>query len=491
MAITKVTEGVRTLGTGEVATANMATDPTNASNLSSGDVPLAQLGNAPATDLTPLEDDIAILGFKVATNGSLAKYDLVDQTQDVFQDASGIDASASTNEVRDSSNYYSGSEPQPTGGTITEWESGGTTYVVHSFLSTGVFDTNGFAGTADYLVVAGGGGGGGDYSGGGGAGGYRIFLDQTIADDTYTATVGSGGIAGSGSGVQGGDGGTSSFIGGSISKSSTGGGGGGAEISAGRPGGSGGGGDYNSAGGTGNQGGYTPVEGYAGGQGTSTGDLPAGGGGGASEVGESAPDNSTAGDGGDGLANTIRTGASVTYAGGGGGGGSPSATPGTGGAGGGGNGGTTPTVGAVNSGGGGGGANVDNGTGAAGGSGIVVVKFAAGAFGGYNNMTLVSNATTSEAVPTKGDIVLTYTNGIGTATINTDIKAYISRDNGTTYTQFTLADQGDTGGHTILTAHDLDVSAQPSGSSMRYKVETLNQSGSKATRIQAVSLGWS
>ena len=45
MAITKVTEGVRTLGTGEVATANMATDPTNASNLSSGSVPTAQLGN--------------------------------------------------------------------------------------------------------------------------------------------------------------------------------------------------------------------------------------------------------------------------------------------------------------------------------------------------------------------------------------------------------------------------------------------------------------
>ena len=33
MAITKVTEGVRTLGTGEVATANMATDPTNANAL--------------------------------------------------------------------------------------------------------------------------------------------------------------------------------------------------------------------------------------------------------------------------------------------------------------------------------------------------------------------------------------------------------------------------------------------------------------------------
>jgi len=80
----------------EVTTAKMATDPTNASNLSSGSVPLAQLDNAPSTDITPLQDDIAILGFKVATNGSLAKYDLVDQTQDVFEDASGIDASAST-----------------------------------------------------------------------------------------------------------------------------------------------------------------------------------------------------------------------------------------------------------------------------------------------------------------------------------------------------------------------------------------------------------
>ena len=96
MAITKVTEGVRTLGTGEVATANMATDPTNASNLSSGSVPTAQLGNV---DTTTLEDDIAILGFKVATNGSLAKYNLVDQTEDAFEDASGIDTSTSTNEI--------------------------------------------------------------------------------------------------------------------------------------------------------------------------------------------------------------------------------------------------------------------------------------------------------------------------------------------------------------------------------------------------------
>ena len=59
----------------------------------------------------------------------------------------------------------------------------------------------------------------------------------------------------------------------------------------------------------------------------------------------------------------------------------------------------------------------------------------------YNNMTLISNATSAEAVPTKGDIVMTYTNGLGTAILNTDLKGYVSRDGGTTYTSGTLASQ--------------------------------------------------
>ena len=46
---------------GEVTTAKLAVDPTDADNLSSGDVPLAQLGNVPDTDLTGIEDDIALL----------------------------------------------------------------------------------------------------------------------------------------------------------------------------------------------------------------------------------------------------------------------------------------------------------------------------------------------------------------------------------------------------------------------------------------------
>ena len=143
----------------------------------------------------------------------------------------------------------------------------------------------------------------------------------------------------------------------------------------------------------------------------------------------------------------------------------------------------------ANTGGGGAGGGHANDVGGAGGSGFVGITY--GSFNNYNNMTLVSNATTAEAVPTKGDLVMTYTNGAGTNVVNTDIKGYVSRDNGSNYTQGTLVSQGTSGGHTILTFHDLDISSQPSGSSMRYKIETLNQSISKYANIQAVSLGWS
>ena len=106
-------------------------------------------------------------------------------------------------------------------------------------------------------------------------------------------------------------------------------------------------------------------------------------------------------------------------------------------------------------------------------------------------MTLISNSVTAQAQPTKADVVLTYTNGAGTATINTDLIASVSRDNGTTYTPTTLVLQGTTGGHTILTANNVDISAQPAGTSMIWKIATANQSVSKDTRIHAVSLGWS
>ena len=176
---------------GTVTSADLAVDPRNASNFNAGDVPTAQLGNAPS--LTSLKDDIAVVSFKISANGNLSKYNLVDQFSDTFQDATGIDASASSNATRNSTGkYYSGKTPS-TGGTITTHGS----YTVHSFLDTG--NTNfvvGAAGNVDVLVVAGGGGGGVFSGGGGGAGGFRTSASHAVTAQTYVVTVGAGGAGG-------------------------------------------------------------------------------------------------------------------------------------------------------------------------------------------------------------------------------------------------------------------------------------------------------
>ena len=467
-----------------ITSTDMALDPRNASNLSSGDVPAAQLDNV---DLTGLEDDTALLGFKTAANGSLAKYNLLDQTVDAFEDATGVDASASTNEIRNSSGkYYSGSDPA-TGGTITT--DGSDT--IHTFTVNDTF-VAGAAANAELLVVAGGGSGGGNhYLGGGGAGGYRTVASHAITAQSYSVTVGAGGDKTEASAPYG-KGGDSVFD----TITSTGGGHGGNDNSGGSAqpggvGGSGGGGRGGVGGsgpalpgGAGNTPSTSPSQGNAGAS-SGANDGGGGGGGGAGGAGTAgtAGNGSPAvgGNGGAGVQNDI-TGTNTYYASGGGGArGYITSSPGTHGSGG---------TGWSSTGYGMGGGDIsvaatDDGT-----AGVVIIRFTTGAFDAHNNMTLVSNSTAAQAAPTKGDMVMTYTNSIGTAVINTDITAEFSADNGSTWTAMTLASQGTTGGHTILSAHDV-TRTSTSGTSMRYRIKTLNQSSSKATRIHAVSLGWS
>lgn len=161
--------------------------------------------------------------------------------------------------------------------------------------------------SVEALIIA---GGGGCSLGGGGAGGYREFASiSVVAATAYTITVGAGGGGtgninsyGPGKGVN-----SSAF-----SQTATGGGGGQGIYAGGDAGGSGGGagssngGQVYASGGAGNQGGYSPVEGYAGANNTYS---EAGGGGGAGAAG--APTN-----GGAGRASSI-TGTSVTRARGG------------------------------------------------------------------------------------------------------------------------------------------------------------------------------
>jgi len=450
-------------------------------DITAGQVKSADIASD-AVDTTSLETDIALLGFKVAANGSMAAYNLKDQTVDAFEDATGVDASTSTNETRNASDYYSGHST--TAGATTAF----TTVETTSWTApSGVTSVN-------YLVVAGGGAGGGGQAGnygggGGGAGGLLTGTHTVVPSTSYTVTVGAGAV---GRNLNIGLNGSNSVF---DSFTATGGGGGGYAATSASDGGSGGG-----SGGTGPdlEGSGTTGQGNDGG---GPEQYNAGGGGGKGGTGGSAS-SSSGGNGGAGYdATTVfgtSYGVSGFFAGGGGGGWNSyygTDTPGSGGSGGGGAGGTNNNSagnnGTANTGGGGGGGSSGTATetaGGSGGSGIVLVKY--DEINNYNDMTLISNATTAESTPTTGDLVMTYTNGAGTATVNTDLKAWVSRDNGTTYTQATLSSQGTTGGHTILTAHNVDISSQPSGTSMRYKITTHNQSASKETRIQAVSLGW-
>ena len=59
-------------------------------------------------ELNAVQTNIALLGFKVAVNGSLAKYSLQDQIIDEYETEAGINTGDSTNQIYTSGEYYSG-----------------------------------------------------------------------------------------------------------------------------------------------------------------------------------------------------------------------------------------------------------------------------------------------------------------------------------------------------------------------------------------------
>jgi len=251
--------------------------------------------------------------------------------------------------------------------------------------------------TVDFLVVAGGGGGGSEYAAGGGAGGLRtsfgtvspITISGTgsmesslslLTATNYPLTIGTGGLGTVGAVSSGpGNNGTDSIF---SNKTSTGGGGGGNND--GGDGGSGGGAGCSA--GTGNIGTAVTspvVQGFDGGnRGSYSPKYPTGGGGGAKEVGYSAPDQNSAGNGGDGLEINILGGTGNFYAGGGGGGGQSTLSATSGGSSIGGSGagiGANLSIGGngtVNTGSGGGGAGSDSGrAGGNGSDGIIILRY--------------------------------------------------------------------------------------------------------------------
>lgn len=107
---------------------------------------------------------------------------------------------------------------------------------------------------------------------------------------------------------------------------------------------------------------------------------------------------------------------------------------------------------------------------------------------GVENMTLISESFTSEAEADTGRIVI-LEEDVDSVTLNTDLLAYASRDGGSSWVQGTLADEGDYDAlKRILVANfDFTQSGVGSGTSMEYKLVTAN---TKDLKIHGTSLNW-
>jgi hypothetical protein len=458
------------------------------------------------------KDNAAIAMARATTAGSMSKVDMINGISDGFVNTNGIDTGASTDVYIDPAKHCRGGVSVASG--TQDWKITGG---VKEFTWTA---PGGLTSLSNVLVVAGGGGGGAS-GGGGGSGGLVYKTDHPVTGSSnYTITIGDGGDGAPGQPTsQKGDDGENTVAFG-MTANGGGGGGGGGSSGQGRDGGSAGGagGNVNMYGGSKNQADSGGGTGYGndGGDNTNNPYQATSGGGGAGGSGNN-PNGAqthnnrptTGGNGGAGKDYSSEFGTSVGddgwFAGGGGGAGggvygglygwgNNGETGKGGGSHGGSPGGGTQKGNAIDAiehtGGGGGGGAPWNWYGAAGdgGSGAVVIKWAA--FESYDDMSLISTATTAQAQPEQADIVLTYSNGYGTTTVGTDLRAYVSRDDGANYTEFTLVTKTPATGEIVVVAHGLDISGQPAGTSMRYKVTTHNQSANKSTWLHGASLTW-
>jgi len=101
--------------------------------------------------------------------------------------------------------------------------------------------------------------------------------------------------------------------------------------------------------------------------------------------------------------------------------------------------------------------------------------------------TIISDPFTSTTVPTTSRIVV-FEENVGTPSLNTDIIASISRNGGTDFTRATLTDSGyvtGSSGQRILTG-TATISGQPSGQSMKWKLQLANNT----VKIHGVALQW-
>jgi len=100
--------------------------------------------------------------------------------------------------------------------------------------------------------------------------------------------------------------------------------------------------------------------------------------------------------------------------------------------------------------------------------------------------SFTSNNITAPSSTSKMGAIITYQDNAGTNALNTDIVLKLSADGGSNYATATMTAMPDfASGIKMAKVNDLSVTA---GTSLKYKLEFANQSGSKEARIRGVSL---
>ena len=210
------------LAPGSVTTAKVGCSAIESSEINDGSVAAADL--SPSLDLSsktvtlagstveslkrPIQDNIALLGFKMAVNDGLTVFNLVDGVVDEFHDESGTDESEGSNDNYNSSSDYYVNSTSPTGTTFCSpaCASAGFSTTAITEPDTSVAGTNPAQGAGTYgkfTVPAGmtsinlalwGAGGGTGSAFAGGAGGYTSGTLAVTPGQVLEITVGEGGI---------------------------------------------------------------------------------------------------------------------------------------------------------------------------------------------------------------------------------------------------------------------------------------------------------
>ena len=104
------------------------------------------------------------------------------------------------------------------------------------------------------------------------------------------------------------------------------------------------------------------------------------------------------------------------------------------------------------------------------------------------NIATVSTAYTASSLPTTVTLVGIWKDIAGSSAVNTDVVFQVSRDGGTTWTAVTMADfgPGPVSGSRVLKG-SADVSGQPSGTSLKWKVETAN---AREQQVHGIWMQW-